>query len=408
MAHRVAVIGAGFAGLAAADALVTGGGDVVVLEARDRVGGRVASRELANGAVVELGAEFILPGNDTVVRYARRFGLELWDKGMRYGDREPRGGADVDPKRLREALAAIRTSLPDGPEPAGITAAALLDGLDLDAGAHEAIQARLEVSSATTADRVDATALLGVAAHSDDEAPSIARGNQRLAQALAGEVGSTVHLGSPVARIAWGDRVVITAGGAELDVDRVVLAVPASVVDRIRFEPPLPAALRAAYDAVAYGHAAKLFVPLASPTAPSAVLSVPERYWTWTATGDGGVVQAVVHAFAGSPPALEQLDVASGSEAWLRSLARLRPDLELVPAEALLSTWDDDPWVAAAYSTARPPVSAWAPSGPFHACGEHTAGPFGGLMEGALTSGLRAAAEVAEALRSLAHEASRG
>jgi len=56
-APRVAVVGAGFAGLAAADALAAAGVDVVVLEARDRVGGRVWSRELENGSVVELGRQ---------------------------------------------------------------------------------------------------------------------------------------------------------------------------------------------------------------------------------------------------------------------------------------------------------------------------------------------------------------
>ena len=54
---RVAVVGAGSGGLAPADALVASGIEVVVLEARDRVGGRVWSRELGNGAVVEMGAD---------------------------------------------------------------------------------------------------------------------------------------------------------------------------------------------------------------------------------------------------------------------------------------------------------------------------------------------------------------
>ena len=60
------VIGAGFAGLAAADALRAGGAEVTVLEARDRVGGRVWSVPFGEGAVIERGAEFILPGYESM------------------------------------------------------------------------------------------------------------------------------------------------------------------------------------------------------------------------------------------------------------------------------------------------------------------------------------------------------
>ncbi len=66
---RVIVVGAGFAGLAAADALARGGVEVDVLEARDRVGGRVWSVPFSDGAV-ERGAEFILPHDNTVVATA--------------------------------------------------------------------------------------------------------------------------------------------------------------------------------------------------------------------------------------------------------------------------------------------------------------------------------------------------
>jgi monoamine oxidase len=389
---RIAVVGAGLAGLAAADCLLSAGHEVSVLEARDRVGGRVWSRELENGAVIEMGAEFILPGTDTIRAAIARFGLGLWDKGMLYGDREPRGGLGVTSQDLQEALVTIGGSLPAAAP--GTSAAALLDGLDLDPGAREAIQARLEVSCAATADRVDAAALAGLAAHSLAACPSIAGGNQTLALAFARELDSHLHLSSPVERIAWhDDGATVTSGGSELATDRVVLALPASVIDRIAFDPPLPKPLHAAYKAVEYGHAAKLFVPLAADAPPSAVLSVPERYWSWTATGGSGV-QPVVNAFAGSAPALERLRVAEDAGVWAESLTRLRPDLALQPEAAVLSTWDDDPWIRAAYSCAAPSPEAWSPIGPVHVCGEHTDATSQALMDGALASGLRAAHEI--------------
>ena len=74
-----------------------------------------------------------------------------------------------------------------------------------------------------------------------------------------------------------------------------------------------------------YGHAAKLFVPLAATAEPSAVLSVPERYWAWTATGARRRGAAGRERFAGSPPALERLGVAEGPERWLDSLSGCGP-----------------------------------------------------------------------------------
>jgi monoamine oxidase len=392
---RVAVVGAGFAGLAAADALARAGAEVIVFEARDRVGGRVWSRRLENGALVEMGAEFVLPGASTLEGLVDRLGLDFWDKGMFYGDREPRGGIGVDPVQLHAATEAIAAAFVDRPDgPLGMSARSFLDGLDLHPGAREAIEARLEISCVSTADRIDATALGGLAAHSHDACPSIAGGNQSIALALAEQLGATLRLRSPVDRIAWReDGASVSAAGAEVEVDLVVLALPATVVGRIAFSPALPESLAKAYADVELGHAAKLFVPLMQTPGPTAVMAVAERYWTWTATADG-VVQPVLHAFAGSAPALAGLDVAEGAETWLASVTRLRPELQLDPGGVILSTWADDPWVAAAYSTRVPPAQAWAPAGPFHVCGEHTAGDLHALMEGALRSGVRAAEEI--------------
>ncbi len=77
---RIVVIGAGFAGLAAASELADRGHDVLVLEARDRVGGRVWSERIdvpgGGSAVIEHGAEFVLDGYTELRRLADRLGLD--------------------------------------------------------------------------------------------------------------------------------------------------------------------------------------------------------------------------------------------------------------------------------------------------------------------------------------------
>jgi monoamine oxidase len=85
---------------------------------------------------------------------------------------------------------------------------------------------------------------------------------------------------------------------------------------------------------------------------------------------------------------------------WVVQVAALRPELATDPAGALLTTWNDDPWSGESYSADTVTVAAGdedllaAPVGRVHFAGEHTAGAWSGLMEGALRSGERAAREV--------------
>jgi monoamine oxidase len=394
---RAIVIGAGLAGLSAADELRAAGHDVVVLEARDRVGGRVWSRRLGNGAVIEMGAEFLLPGNTAVRELAQRLGLELVDKGMRYGRREPRGGIGATEAAVDEAMKEVDRALEaDRASSARRSVRDLLDSLGLGVGERQVILARTEISSGSSADDVPATDLGGLAHIDDEPAPSVVGGNQGLALGLAAKLGEEVRLGDAVARVEWGQggvRVETEARQVE-EGDGCVVAVPASVVGRIDFEPGMPAAKRKALASVRYGHAAKLFVPLSEPVPPGAVMNVPERYWCWTQTRAGGDPLPVVSCFAGSARALERLEVATGPDRWLESLAALRPDLALEPDRAVLSTWDDDGWVGAAYSISPRPGLAESlieRVGPLAFAGEHAGGRFNGLMEGAIRSGHEAA-----------------
>ena len=125
---RVVVVGAGFAGLMAAWRLVQAGCDVVVLEARDRVGGRVWSQELVPGdprTVIERGAEFVLDGYDVLRSVLAEAGLELAGTAMSYYEREPRGGEAVsaqDVAACGAAVAAAAAAAPPGTSLAAVAA----------------------------------------------------------------------------------------------------------------------------------------------------------------------------------------------------------------------------------------------------------------------------------------------
>jgi monoamine oxidase len=360
----VIVIGAGFAGLAAATELADRGVDVLVLEARDRVGGRVWS-DRAGGALIERGAEFVLDGYEVLRGHAARFGLELADTGMSYYVREPRG-VECDAEELQAAGRAVARA---ARESAAASVAEVVARADLPPAAAEAVLARVEISAALGADRLGAAVLAHAAAFEPLPSHRIAGGNQRLAEAMAERLGERVRLGVEVRSLD------------ELVAGHVILAVPLPALRR--FE--LPDWKQAALDRAEMGHAAKLHVPLARPAPTSAVMSVPGRYWCWTAAGTA----RVLNCFAGSPRALERLAVAGGPDTWLESVKSLRPDLELADG-AVLTTWPDGAYSAAGLAEA----ALAAPAGRLHFAGEHTAGPGAGLVGGALRSGIRAAREI--------------
>jgi monoamine oxidase len=397
------VVGAGFAGLAAAWTLRRAGAEVTVLEARKRVGGRVHSLRMPSGAVAELGAEFVEHDHRVLAATAAALGVALAPAGMSYGDREPRGGRPVSRATLRAEVERLGQMVAERrPLLRETSVAALLDELPLDPAARDAIAARVQISAAQPLDRLAASSLEHAGSTFDThESMRIAGGNQRLAIELAVRLGDTVRLAAPVEAVRWGDGGVrVAAAVGTVECDACVVTVPTPVLDRIAFDPRLPEWKLGALGRVAYGHAAKLHVPLFAQAPPSAVMSVPDRYWTWTLRGEGGQVQPLVSAFAGSAAALEGLGVTSGPATWLERLADLRPDLDLNGEGAVLSTWDKDEWTQAAYSTRVP---GWRPEddellarpvGPLHFAGEHTAGEWAGLMEGALRSGERAAREL--------------
>jgi monoamine oxidase len=393
------VVGAGFAGLAAADELTRAGVEVEVLEARDRVGGRVWSQPFAGG-VVERGAEFILPDYELMLGYATRLGLDPVRKGTQYGYREPRGAGAVSLEAMRDGFRAAAANAGAGGRP-GESVREAVTRTGIEPAVAEALCARLEVSCTHPADDLEASILReGAGAFGTFDTFTLDGGNDTLARAIAEALGDRVRLSAPVTRVAAsGAEVRVGGGNFEFVADAAIVTVPATVTEAITFDPPLPADKLAALHGATFGHAAKLFAGLRSPAPPSAVLSVTERYWCYTQLDVCGEPAPFVGAFAGTSAALERLAVADGPERWVASLGALRPDLRLDPETVLLSEWDPDPWAHGAYTarSVRSPMDdamLAAPVGRLAFAGEHTAGAWHGLMEGALRSGVRAAREL--------------
>ena len=396
---RVCVVGAGLAGLAAAHRLGEAGHEVTVLEARDRVGGRVWSERLANGALVERGGEFVLEDYEVLRGYLAELGLELADTGMSYYVREPREGEPTTLAELSKGAPLISSAAASAPREMTVTA--LLASLPLSEAVRAAVAARTSVSAAWPAEELAASSLRETAISLRPLASyRIAGGNQLLAKRLADRVRGAISLRSPVRSVAWDKgAVTIRTSSGQLDADVAILAVPLAVLLELDFEPGLPAWKRAALGEMAVGQAAKLHVPLLEQVPTSAVLSVPGRYWCWTATDESGRTVRAVNCFSGSWPALSALGVERGPGDWLAALARLRADLPLEVSGAVLTTWHDDPYARMAYSAhaagSRPDEELICRAvDRLHFAGEHTAGAYYALMEGALRSGRRAADEV--------------
>jgi monoamine oxidase len=396
---RVAVIGAGFAGLAAADALRARGAEVTVLEARDRVGGRVWSVPFGDGAVVERGAEFIMPDYEVMRSLAKRFDIPLVLKGTPYGRRTALGEEAVSDADLEAVFERIHQGTPDDAASVGEAVAALAP----DPCQAALLRTRVAISNGHPVDDLDVSVLEESASTFGDFANwTLAGGNMRLATALADELGDALHLSSPVRRIGWSDAgVSIATDDAELDADAAVIAIPTAPLGDIAFDPPLDGPTASALRAVTYGQNSKLFIRLLAPAPPSAIMSVAGHFWTYTQLGADGEPAPFLVSYAGTRAAIEALGGGDRPEHWVAATLALRTDLDLDadPAAALLSSWDQDPWVRGSYS-ARSLASPMRdddlqrPIGPLFFAGEHTAGSWHGLMEGALRSGIRAAEQL--------------
>jgi monoamine oxidase len=392
----VVVIGAGLAGMHAAWRLHLAGVEVVVLEARDRVGGRTWSHALADGTIVERGGEFIAPDQHVLRGLCDELGLELIPHGCSF-DRRPmpdRPAPSEDELHATLAAARDRVGARDRDFPA---AEAVLERTPADTSAVR----RVETSLTVPLRDASARRLFGGDEHGYDPAVRVSGGNQSVARELARRLGARVRLGTAVAKVVQdGSGVTVRcADGATLTASAAVVAVPLPLLPELVGE--LPPDVAAAASRTRFGDAAKLHVPLQEPGPPAAVASPSALWWCWTSSAPGSDRAApVLSGFAGGSAAIAAVGAAAGAGAWAEQALALRPELAAGSDAALVTHWGPDPWTRGSYSAPGIGLTdaddaAWArPWGSLVFAGEHTAGEQAATMNGAAASGARAAGAV--------------
>jgi len=434
---RVVVVGAGFGGLAAAHELSAAGYDVTVVEARNRVGGRVLSfGDFVPGKNVEGGAELIGSNHPTWVAYADRFGLEFLDvtEAEEVDFPVALGGRRLDAKEaegLWEAMDAAfqlmnaDAAMVDGDAPwtspgaAALDARSLaswIDGLAVPALVKRAVDAQLMSDNGQACAWQSYLGMLASVAlgggekyWTESEVYRCKGGNDQLARRLAETLGEKrLLLGVPAGAIAVSDKSasVVLADGRRLEADDVVVAVAPTVWPRIRFDPPLPAAIRPQMGSnVKFLAALKGRFWKEGGLGPDS-LTDGDVSQTWEGTDNQpGEEGACMVAFSGGPPsdACRRFRAEERNERYLIELERLYPDVRKAFLKARFMDWPSDEWTMAGYSFPAPgQVTTVGPAlregvlGRLHFAGEHCCYGFVGYMEGALHSGAALAKRLAK------------
>lgn len=430
MIHDAIVVGAGLSGLVCARRLADAGADVLVVEARDRVGGRLLSGRLA-GDVIDLGGQWITSGQPRVLALAAELDAptvrQAREGHMRLVE-EPRGlfgqlAAALATWRAIRRIRRTTRSIADDDRAAAFDQITLEDWLARaipNRTARERIALHAELVFAAAPADLSLLHYLSRLATTGDFGPSgpelpgggrehrLADGAQILALRLAQRLGDRVALDQPILAIEdAGDHVVVRAAAHAHRARRLVLAVPPALARAIAID--LAPAARALAEATRTGSVVKCFAAYDRPF--------------WRDDGSSGeiyqprgTVRATVEVVtAGGVPALLAFVVGPAALGWaardpterradiLATLAAQFGAAAASPIEYVDVDWGADPWSAGCVAGVGPNVlsrgARWRePHGRIHLAGTESASSWPGYMEGAIEAGERAAAEVLAAL----------
>ena len=439
----VIVVGAGLSGLIAAREVVRAGREVVVLEASDRVGGRILTEEPVPGVFLELGAQWFGDTHHRMAALAAELGVEIYDQ-FEVGETTYEFGGEV----LREAafhdryaadVAAVERVLrrldvmaesvsvaepwaaPDADEWDRITVAQWYDAQGLSSVGRELLEICTVGILAVPTSEVSLLGLLvnvvtcGVTADLLSESEGGAQtkrfvgGTALIPERLAARLGDRVVLNAPVQSLGYSaDAVTVTCrGGVVARGRRVIVALAPTLAGRIMYDPPLPGVRDQLTQRMPQASAHKMFALYDEPFWRADGLNGqlistagPARM-----TNDScmpGEEHGIILGFLeGENARIEgRWDAERRQAAFRDELGRhfgpraARPDL------IVEGGWADKEWTRGCYN-ANPGPCGWlhfgsalaAPIGPISWAATETALQWSGYMEGAVDAGERAARE---------------
>ena len=420
-AYSCIIVGAGLAGLAAANVLKQAHWNVTVLEARQRTGGRVFSFGFKENPdlICELGGEWVGDSHERMKALCQDFGIALKDHRfeaslMRDGVVKRPGQWDFSPQ-AKTAFEKFRKAY----HTYGTKERLRLDRYDWwtwleEIGfAEDDLLLRDLQDSTDFGETIRMVSAYTAAAEYFESSPAnemdfkMEGGNSSLINALSVSIGNdSILTGMPVANIKQrGGKVTVTAGGRTFIADACICTVPARTLDKIKFDPPLPTAQGAAAEKLQYARIIKnclLFHERFWGSEDFSLVSDVTSHYYFHSTKSQPGKQGILCSYAIG----EKADVLAAQNAQRRSeiITRdLLPLNEHAPKLALniqSLAWQRDIYTQGAYAFYRP--GQWftlrpilqQPHGKVLFAGEHLA-EWQGFMEGAVVTGEGAATALA-------------
>jgi monoamine oxidase len=443
----VVVVGAGLAGLTAARELTKAGVGVIVLEARDRVGGRTYSRPASDGTLLDLGGQWIGPTQDRLAALAAEVGATTFPtyndgKNIEYshGERHVYEGAiplgdSLAVMEMIEAMLELNLMASEVPLEAPLTAprAAEWDSQTVETWLQAHIESEharalitLGIESIFSAEPRDLSLLhmlfyihsggslnqlLSVADGAQEQ--RFHRGSQHVSNRVAAELGDRVVLNTPVHTISHDEQGVrVVSDTVVVEAKRVIIAIPPALAGRLRYRPALPAARDQLTQRVPMGTVIKAQCLYERPF-------WRDEGYSGQATSDEGAVRITFDNSpeSGTPGVLMGFIEGDEGRLWGRKtplerkaeviacFARYFGEQAAHPYAFEEINWAEEEYTRGCYAGFLAP-GVWSaygkalrePIGRLHWAGTETATVWNGFMDGAVRSGERVAGEILSTL----------